>query len=118
MADGRTGVSLITQIWYLIVFLTRYLPQPLLVEYPDDTGFHKFWNFSFKIFYMLSTAYTIFIMMRVYARTREREQAWKLGGGAMVGSLVLAPFVMLIFEKKEKWHFWNVCLEVFGRHSP
>ena len=37
-------------------------------------------------------------MTRVYARTREREKAWKLGGYAAAGSLVAAPFVTLIFE--------------------
>lgn len=32
-------------------------------------------------------------MMRVYARTREREKAWKLGAYCLGGSLVLAPIV-------------------------
>ena len=36
-------------------------------------------------------------MTRIYARTREREKAWKLGGYATGGSLVLAPIVTLIF---------------------
>jgi len=39
-------------------------------------------------------------MMRIYARTREREKAWKLGAACLVGSAVLAPIVMFIFRKK------------------
>jgi hypothetical protein len=37
-------------------------------------------------------------MTRIYARTREREKAWKLGGYATGGSLILAPIVTLIFR--------------------
>jgi ER lumen protein retaining receptor len=37
-------------------------------------------------------------MTRVYARTREREKAWKLGGYAFGGSLVAAPLVSMIFN--------------------
>lgn len=35
-------------------------------------------------------------MMRVYARTRERERAWKLGAIALGGAMFAAPFVTLI----------------------
>ena len=51
------------------------------------------WNFVLKIFYITSSIYIIFIMMRVYARTREREKAWKLGAYCLGGSLVLAPII-------------------------
>jgi hypothetical protein len=54
--------------------------------------------------------YIIFFMMRVYARTREREKAWKFGGACFVGSAVLAPIVMMIFRKKYAWGFVEVCL--------
>ncbi|KAI9712993.1 MAG: hypothetical protein M1812_006741 [Candelaria pacifica] len=37
--------------------------------------------------------------MRVYARTREREKAWKLGAICLGGSLVSAPIIALIFKK-------------------
>ncbi|MCJ1382976.1 hypothetical protein MMC17_006089 [Xylographa soralifera] len=46
--------------------------------------------------------------MRMYARTREREKAWKFGGACLVGSIVAAPFVMMIFEKKKHWVFMEV----------
>lgn len=90
--------------------MARYLPQPLYLEYDGDNGFHTFWNFTLKIFYMLSSAYIIFVMMRVFARTREKESAWKIGIASMVGSLVAAPFVMMIFRKKSLWKFFEVCI--------
>lgn len=42
-------------------------------------------------------------MLRVYARTREREKAWKFGAFCLGGSLLLAPFTMLIFQDKPLW---------------
>lgn len=38
-------------------------------------------------------------MTSVYARTREREKAWKFGMYCLLGSLVVAPFWYLIFKK-------------------
>jgi DNA repair protein RadC len=42
-------------------------------------------------------------MLKVYARTREREKAWKFGAACLGGSALLAPFVMMIFEHKSAW---------------
>lgn len=89
-------MSLITQILYAAVFCTRYL---------DLWNETIPWNYFFKVFYILSTFYTIFIMRWAYPRTREREIAWKLGAAVVAGSLLLSPFVMLIFEKKMYWSF-------------
>jgi ER lumen protein retaining receptor len=38
-------------------------------------------------------------MTSVYARTREREKAWKFGMYCLLGSIVVAPFWYLIFKK-------------------
>lgn len=38
-------------------------------------------------------------MLRVFARTREREKAWKLGAYALLGSLIATPIVGLIFDR-------------------
>lgn len=70
-------------------------------------GFH-WWNTTLKVFYILSSIYILFLMLRVYARTREREKAWKLGAGCLVGSAVIGPLAMLIFEKKYQWTFIEV----------
>lgn len=62
-----------------------------------------------KPFYIMTSAYIIFLMMRVYARTREREKAWKIGAWSLGGSLVAAPFVMMIFRSRYVWSFSEVC---------
>ena len=38
-------------------------------------------------------------MTSVYARTREREKAWKFGMYCLLGALVVAPFWYLIFSE-------------------
>lgn len=82
------GISLITQTLYAAVFCTRYLDL-----FYNEVAKSTLWNFVLKIFYILSSLYIIFLMMRVYARTREREKAWKLGAICMGGAVVAAPFV-------------------------
>ncbi|KAL2350853.1 ER lumen protein retaining receptor [Cryomyces antarcticus] len=86
------GVSLITQVLYIAVFCTRYLD--LFWVSPA----RSIWNFVLKNFYIFSSAYIVFLMMRVYARTREREKAWRLGAYCLAGSLASAPFVALVFQ--------------------
>lgn len=39
-------------------------------------------------------------MTRVYARTREREKAWKIGLWSVLGSIVSAPVVAAMFMGK------------------
>ncbi|KAI0443213.1 ER lumen protein retaining receptor-domain-containing protein [Xylaria telfairii] len=92
------GVSWITQVLYAVVFCSRY--TDIFTETSK-------WNYFFKLFYILSSIYIIAIMRWIYPRTREREIAWKLGAGILAGSLLLAPFVMLIFEGKKQWSFFT-----------
>ncbi len=87
------GVSLITQILYAVVFCTRYVD--LLWVSPAA----NLWNFVLKNFYILSSLYIVFIMMRLYARTREREKAWRFGAICFGGALVASPLVTLIFRR-------------------
>lgn len=87
---------MITQVLYAIVFCTRYL---------DLFQKQLKWNLFFKIFYITSSFYTIGIMRWIYPRTREKELAWKMGAVCLAGSLLLSPFVMLIFEGKHVWSF-------------
>jgi RsiW-degrading membrane proteinase PrsW (M82 family) len=70
------------------------------------TGTHMYWNVTLKIFYILSSLYIIFLMLRVYARTRERETAWKLGGICLVGSVALAPVLLIVenlVKERKNW---------------
>ncbi|TAQ88859.1 hypothetical protein B7494_g2799 [Chlorociboria aeruginascens] len=92
--SSAEGVSLISQVLYALVFLTRYL---------DLFSPNTVWNHVLKVVYILTSLYTILLMMRVYPRTREREKAWKLGGACLGGAMILSPFVMMIFEEKRRW---------------
>lgn len=94
---------MITQALYLLVFVSRYL---------DLFAPNTLWNIVFKIFYILSSIYILFLMLRVYARTRERETAWRLGAFCLIGSAVCAPFIMLIFSQKAKWGLQEVVFQL------
>ncbi|XPT04479.1 hypothetical protein M3J09_013557 [Ascochyta lentis] len=93
--SSSEGVSLITQALYALVFCTRYLD--IFTSSATKDAEHT-WNFTLKIFYTLSSFYIIFLMTSVYARTREREKAWKLGMYCLLGALVIAPIWYLIFS--------------------
>ena len=94
------GVSLITQALYCLVFIVRYLDL-----FSNLHGFLGFWNFTLKVFYISTSLYIVFLMTRVYARTREREKAWKMGIWSVVGSVASAPIVAAIFVGRDafKW---------------
>lgn len=91
------GVSLLTQLLYALVFFTRYLD--LFSSYSWTFSYYGagvLWNTPFKLTFLASSFYLIFLMMRVYPRTRERERAWKLGIWSVVGSVVIAPLAIVI----------------------
>ncbi|KAL7620312.1 hypothetical protein AAE478_009306 [Parahypoxylon ruwenzoriense] len=92
------GVSMITQVFYAIVFCTRY------TDFFRETSS---WNYFFKLFYILSSFYIIVIMRWLFPRTREREISWKLGAAVLMGSLFISPFAMLMSESKERWGFFT-----------
>ncbi|KAH8716749.1 ER lumen protein retaining receptor-domain-containing protein [Phaeosphaeriaceae sp. PMI808] len=94
--SSAEGVSLITQALYALVFCTRYLN--IFKSSPNEDGYHV-WNFSLKIFYTLSSLYIIFLMTSVYARTREREKAWKFGLYCLAGAMAITPIWYLSFKK-------------------
>ncbi|KAI4749172.1 hypothetical protein E4T50_00570 [Aureobasidium sp. EXF-12298] len=100
------GVSLITQALYCVVFIVRYLDL-----FSNLHGFLGFWNFSLKVFYISSSLYIVFLMTRVYARTREREKAWKIGLWSVVGSIVSAPVVAAIFVGKDAFR-WKYLFDI------
>jgi ER lumen protein retaining receptor len=54
-------------------------------------------------------------MTSVYARTREREKAWKFGLYCLAGAIVVAPFWYLIFKRWVIGHntFMRVCLHTY-----
>lgn len=101
------GVSLLTQLLYILVFGSRYMD---LFWVPPN---FSWWNFVLKIFYMSTSAYIVFLMMKVFARTREKEYGWKLATWCLGGSLASAVPVCILFEGWGK----TTVFEVRGRHS-
>jgi hypothetical protein len=95
-----SGVSLLTQLLYGIVFVFRYLDLFSSYTWSELGAWHTVYNVSFKLFYLSTSFYLVFLIFKVYPRTRERERAWKLGMWSTIGSLVLAPFAIMIFERK------------------
>lgn len=103
--QSAEGISLITQMLYVGVFITRYLD--LFWTPPSES----IWNFILKNFYILSSLYIIFVMMKVYARTREREKAWRLGAYCLGGSVLLAPIATAITQaiaQRENFSFFDM----------
>lgn len=86
---------------YVAVFITRYLD---LFWTPPSASI---WNFILKNFYILSSLYIIFLMMKVYARTREREKAWRLGAYCFGGSMLLAPIATGL-AVRQKFSFFEL----------
>ena len=87
---------------YVAVFCTRYLD---LLWVPPGVSW---WNFILKNFYIISSLYIILLMMRVYARTREREKSWRLGAYCLGGSIVLTPVVIVINLAKQRTDFSDI----------
>ncbi|KAL1596372.1 hypothetical protein SLS60_009018 [Paraconiothyrium brasiliense] len=94
--SSAEGVSLITQVLYAAVFCSRYLD---IFTTSPARDFGHTWNFSLKIFYTLSSFYIIFLMTSVYARTREREKAWRFGMYCLVAPIAITPFWYWLFHE-------------------
>lgn len=63
------GISLKTQILYLVVFITRYLD--LLFTKPWHSAL-TFYNTIMKILFLSSSAYTVYLIQRRYKHTYDR----------------------------------------------
>lgn len=89
-----------------------------LERYTDLFSTHVFYNKLFKIFYILSSFYIIGLMQWVFPRTRERELSWKMGAACFFGALLLAPFTMMTFQRKDAWSWSYVSFEsLLLRHT-
>lgn len=106
--QSAEGVSLLTQLLYILVFGTRYLD---LFWVPP---WWSWWNFVLKLFYIGSSAYIVWVMMRVFARTREKEYGWKLATWSLTGTVVSAPLVCLVFNGWSGTKFTEVCCHLFN----
>lgn len=99
--SSSEGVSLLTQILYALVFVTRYLD---LFRASQWTWGHTYLVF-FKLFYIFSSFYIIALMTKFYPRTREREKSWKLATWCVLGSLVGAPISLGLYSAAAKQHY-------------
>jgi hypothetical protein len=88
-------VSLISQVLYAFVFCSRYLDIFRTNPFHDHTSFYLFFA---KLFYIGTSIYIVFLMTFVYARTREREKAWKFGMYCLLLAAVLTLPVNKVFE--------------------
>lgn len=88
-------MSLISQVLYAFVFLSRYLD--IFHTHPFRT-FQLFYLFTAKLFYIGTSVYIVFLMTFVYARTRERERAWKFGMWCLILAAVLTLPVTWVFQ--------------------
>ncbi|KAF2404095.1 hypothetical protein EJ06DRAFT_503100 [Trichodelitschia bisporula] len=84
------GVSLITQVLYAAVFSTRYLDLFWVKPGVGMSNAIYLWNLCFKLFYIASSFYIIFLMTVSFARTREREKAWRFGIWCLGGAVLLS----------------------------
>lgn len=89
-------MSLLTQLLYIIVFITRYVD--LFWTHPANS-FIDGWNFCFKIWYIVSSFFIVFLMLKVFPRTREKEASWRLAAWSLLGCLVTTPLVNLIYHQ-------------------
>lgn len=64
---------------------------------------HSIYNFLFKLFYIGSSLYILFLMLRVYARTREEEREWKVAAIILGGSAVAAPILRMFEGGESGW---------------
>lgn len=105
------GISLLTQLLYTLVFLTRYLDLLIWSEFGYNT--------IFKVFYIASSLYILFLMVKVYARTREEEKEWKIAATILAGSTIAAPIMKAIFDESRDWFIetfrtFSLILEAFA----
>lgn len=64
------------------------------------------YNTLFKITYLVSSLYILFLMMRVFPRSRESEAQWRLSGYILLFSTVCAPVFHAVF--RDRSYSWSV----------
>ena len=95
----------------MLLFSLRYLD--LLT--PDSWKSASAYNTPFKLFYLTSSLYILYLMTRRYPRTRESEHEYKITAGILITSLIVTPIFMGVF--KMHWSLvrfteqWSLVLE-------
>ena len=79
--------------------MTRYLD--LFTRSPS-----LLYNTLFKITYLASSLYILFLMVRVFPRSRESEAQWRLSGYILLFSAAFAPVFHAVF--RDRRYSWSV----------
>jgi hypothetical protein len=88
------GISFLTQLLYLLVFCLRYLDLFWTFGY-------DWYNTTLKIIYILTSMYTIYIMLKKFSRSREGEKEWRVTGWIRVIGVMVGFFGGLIAYKAD-----------------
>ncbi|RPA93329.1 hypothetical protein L873DRAFT_1705832 [Choiromyces venosus 120613-1] len=101
LRNSAEGISLLTQMLYALVFLARYTD----IFAPGASLYVTI----FKWTYILTSFYIIYVMLRVFKRSREEEKEWRVAAGVLGISFVLAPVCWGLKEviwKETKRGYW------------
>lgn len=105
LAQSCAGISFKSQALYLIVYVTRYLGER--VQSPQSREWRanlattdifwtlttgSLWNTAFKIFFLASSSYTVYLMLNDYKPTHDPnvdtfKVQYLLGGSAVIAIL-------------------------------
>lgn len=90
------GVSFLTQLLYLLVFCLRYLDLFWTFNY-------DWYNTTLKIVYIVTSIYTLYIMLKRFPRSREGEKEWRVSGWILAIGLIVGIFGGLLIY----WMDWG-----------
>ncbi|TDZ22574.1 ER lumen protein-retaining receptor [Colletotrichum sidae] len=98
--NSCSGISFKSQALYLVVYITRYL---------DLFTTSSLWNLIFKILFISSQAYIIYLMATAYKPTNDPNQdtfrvQYLLGGAAVMG--ILFPYQYTFKEISWAFSIW------------
>ncbi|KAF8465528.1 ER lumen protein retaining receptor-domain-containing protein [Kalaharituber pfeilii] len=113
------GVSFLTQFLYLLVFLMRYLD--LFWTFTED-----WYQTTFKLIYIGTSIYTLWLMLKRFPRSREGEREWRVSAWILVIGVVVGIAGCWVI-KWAKWStiergcrfpaiLWNISLVVESLH--
>ncbi|KAF8138048.1 ER lumen protein retaining receptor-domain-containing protein [Mycena galopus ATCC 62051] len=97
------GISFLTQAMYALVFMSRYLDL--------FYSFVSLYNTVFKIVYILSAFYVLFLMRWIYPHTPEGRMAWQASGIILGSACLLSLIVNYRFTPAEVLWSFSIVLE-------
>jgi len=101
-SNSCSGISFKSQALYLIVYTTRYLD--IFWTFTDSA-----WNTTFKLLFLASSAYTVYLMINDYKPTHDPnidtfKVQYLLGGSALLA--ILFPYKYNLTEMLWAFSIW------------